>query len=104
MYVDVRFVVGTNNACERLFSRGKRILTDARGAMKPFTFEALLYLKVHEDLWGQVEVTRAMRMNLDDCYKTPAPGSGATPRSTAAADEATGEDLESEEEDNLFEK
>ena len=37
--------------CERVFSKGKLILTDLRGSMDPFNFEDLLILSYYDDLW-----------------------------------------------------
>jgi hypothetical protein len=104
-YMDTRFVVGTNNACERLFSKGKRILTDSRGRMSPLTFEALIFLKANKDLWGQLEVTKAMRMSLDDCYNTAAPGSGSFVDVDDEDDELSAneeDESDSDSDDDLF--
>ena len=41
----------TSCICERVFSRGKLILTDLRGSMDPSTFEDVLVLFYNNDLW-----------------------------------------------------
>jgi hypothetical protein len=62
-YIDCRFILGTNNTVERLFSRAKRFLTDARAGMTPYMFEVIMFLKMNEDLWGILEVAQAIKMN-----------------------------------------
>ena len=37
--------------CERVFSKGKLILTDLRGSMDPCNFEDVLILSYYDDLW-----------------------------------------------------
>ena len=47
--------------CERLFSLAKNILTDTRKCTAPVLFEALLFLKVNQNLWDEYSVgTTAM--------------------------------------------
>ena len=50
-YVDTRFVSGTNNVCEQLFSKAKHIMTLTRRRMDPSTLESILLLKIKSDLW-----------------------------------------------------
>jgi hypothetical protein len=49
-YIDCRFILETNNTVERIFSRAKRVLTDARARMTPYMFEVIMFLKMNEDL------------------------------------------------------
>ena len=50
-YVDTRFVSGTSNVCEQLFSKAKHIMTLTRRRMDPSTLESILLLKIKSDLW-----------------------------------------------------
>ena len=50
-YVDTRFVSGTSNVCEQLFSKAKHIMTPTRRRMDPSTLESILLLKINSDLW-----------------------------------------------------
>jgi hypothetical protein len=75
-YIDTRFVVGTNNVCERVFSRARRVSTEFRRGMDPLTMEAIVYVKLHKDLWGAFEVAEALRMDTKVIESTPVPGSG----------------------------
>jgi len=49
-YVDTRFVSGTSNVCEQLFSKAKYIMTPTRRRMDPSTLESILLLKINSDL------------------------------------------------------
>jgi hypothetical protein len=61
-YIDCDFILGTNNTVERLFSRAKRVLTDARAGMTPYMFEVIMFLKINQDLWGVHDVADAIKM------------------------------------------
>ena len=50
-YRSVNHVCSTSCICERVFSRGKLVLTDLRGSMDPSTFEDVLVLFYNNDLW-----------------------------------------------------
>jgi hypothetical protein len=75
-YIDTRFVVGTNNVCERVFSRARRVGTEFRKSMDPLTFEAIIFLKLNEDLWSSFEVVQALKMDPSRDFNVPFPGSG----------------------------
>ena len=75
-YIDTRFVVGTNNMCERVFSRARRIGTEFRSGMDPLTFEAIIFLKINKDLWGPSDVAQALKMDPSKDFSSPSPGLG----------------------------
>ncbi|GKY98709.1 hypothetical protein MPSEU_000827200 [Mayamaea pseudoterrestris] len=60
-YMDCRFILGTNNTVEQCFSHAKQILSVERAGMTPYSFEVLLFLKLHSNLWGLREVAAAIR-------------------------------------------
>jgi hypothetical protein len=60
-YIDTRFVVGTNNKCERTFSQARQILTDYRASMNEENFENIIFLKLNEDLFDEHDVGEAIR-------------------------------------------
>ena len=51
MFPPHRAFAKESSVCERVFSRGKLILTDLRGRMDPSTFEDVLILFYNNDLW-----------------------------------------------------
>ena len=61
-YINANFILGSCAEVERLWSLAKFVLTDERSRMTPQLFEAILFLKVNKDWWGQFEVIEAMRM------------------------------------------
>ena len=63
-YIDVSFIPCTSNACERLFSESKYILTPQRARTSPILFEALLFLKKNDRLWDMKEVVMALKRTL----------------------------------------
>lgn len=50
-YKDLSHIPPTSNACERLFSRARRLLTDYRKSMNEETVEALLFLDINQKYW-----------------------------------------------------
>ncbi|KAE8998011.1 hypothetical protein PR002_g18872 [Phytophthora rubi] len=42
----------TSNACERLFSQCKRVLTPQRTSMLPANFELIMFLRANRNMWG----------------------------------------------------
>jgi hypothetical protein len=60
-YIDVSFVLGTNDIVERFFSTSKSILSDERSSLSPYMFECLVYLKANRKYWGQFDVALAMK-------------------------------------------
>jgi hypothetical protein len=73
-YIDTRFVVGTNNTCERTFSRARRILTDFRASMGQWMLELLLFLKLNEDLWDASDIPAMLSMHRRKIVETPGCG------------------------------
>ena len=59
-FVNLDVIPGTSVNCERLFSLAKNILTDTRKCTAPVLFEALLFLKVNQNLWDDYSVGKAM--------------------------------------------
>ena len=51
-YRNVSHIPPTSNACERLFSRARRLSTDYRKSMHPETVEALLFLDLNAKYWS----------------------------------------------------
>ena len=51
-YRNVSHIPPTSNACERLFSRARRLSTDYRKSMHPKTGEALLFLDLNATYWS----------------------------------------------------
>ena len=58
-YRSVNHVSSTSCICERVFSRGKLVLTDLRGSMDPSTFEDVMILSYNDDLWDVYLVNEA---------------------------------------------
>ena len=58
-YRSVNHVSSTSCICERVFSRGKLVLTDLRGSLDPSTFEDVMILSYNNDLWDIYLVNEA---------------------------------------------
>ena len=63
-YVDITFITGTSNSCERLFSAAKHVLTDTRKCMSPIMFESLIFLQKNRAMWDQFAVAAAAKMQV----------------------------------------
>jgi hypothetical protein len=50
-FIDLSFIPPTSNIVERLFSAARRVLTDYRKSMSPYTFECVMFLKMNRKLW-----------------------------------------------------
>lgn len=61
-YIDANFILGTSDDVERLFSACKHVLTPQRMSMSPRMFEFIMLLKANRELWGLLEVHKAVRM------------------------------------------
>ena len=51
LYIDRRFIFGSADFAERLFSYCKYIKTETRNRLTPQLFEAITYLKSNRELW-----------------------------------------------------
>ncbi len=54
--MDLRFLLPTSNACERLFSRAGYVLGDRRQSIHPANFEQQMFLFANSHLWGIEDV------------------------------------------------
>ena len=59
-YRDCDFILGSNAIFERVFSMAKNVLSENRRRMTPELFEAILFLKLNENLWDINLVSRAI--------------------------------------------
>lgn len=63
-YVPLHWIPPTSNDAERLFSRCRRVFTEFRRAMTPYTLEMLVYLTVNRGLWDKEMVNIAVNNYL----------------------------------------
>ncbi len=59
-YQSTAHVSPTSNICERLFSRAKLVMTPHRRLMDPSTLEAILMLRMSNDLWDEVTIQKVI--------------------------------------------
>ena len=59
-YPDLKHIPPTSNIVERLFSSARRVLTDYRKSMSPYSFECVMFLKSNRKLWDLSLVAKVM--------------------------------------------
>ncbi|KAL0231690.1 hypothetical protein GEMRC1_011094 [Eukaryota sp. GEM-RC1] len=57
-YIDLKWIPGTSNVLERLFSRAKHTLGDYRCSLSDSSLEQQLYLLYNRDLWNEDDVRK----------------------------------------------
>jgi hypothetical protein len=56
-----KFINPTSNIVERLFSLASLVLTDLRGQLSPYHFEAVVFLKINRNYWSALVVHEVMK-------------------------------------------
>ena len=59
-YINLDFILGSVAEVERLWSTAYYILVKNRQKMSPVVFEAIVFLKINEDLWEECDVNEAI--------------------------------------------
>ena len=57
-YIGLNWIPATSDLVERFFSQAKLVLSDLRKGMSPITFESIMFLKMHLQLWSHPEFVR----------------------------------------------
>ena len=91
-YRSVNHVPSTSCICERVFSRGKLVLTDLRGSMDPSSFEDVLILFYNSDLWdvylvNEIEEEEAKQREEERQALQPNPPTATALAAVAGQDE-----------------
>lgn len=55
-YSNLKWIAPTSNIVERFFSQVKRVFTDCRQSLTPENLEAIMFLRVNDDLWGEKKI------------------------------------------------
>ena len=63
-YIDLKWIIGTSNMVERLFSLAKQFLTYDRASMTPEHLEMQLYLFVNKRYWSKWTVNKVYQAEL----------------------------------------
>ena len=65
-YINLDFILGTNDLVERFFSQCKYVISDHRAGLSPYMFECIMFLKANKHMWDLNDVVAAMQMKDTD--------------------------------------
>ena len=61
-YINLDFILGLATEVERLWSMASHVLLKNRPAMILIVFEAIVFLKINNDLWDECDIVEAISM------------------------------------------